>query len=212
MDDDRTTIEVQRYLDQLAVLNGESDAEPVISALLGRSARRLQLLCSALLHRSYPRLTRPPLGLAAEELLGAVVERLLRALRQTRPETVRGFFALAGKHMRWELNDLARRLDEEGSPVDIREYDLAAPESSDGGLGAATRRMLDAIEELPEEEREVFDLVRIHGLTHEKAAEVLKVSTKTVQRRLNRALHMLTEALADLGPSPHTGRGMSRQT
>ena len=40
MDENGTTIEVQRYLDQLAVLNGDSDAEPVISALLGRSARK----------------------------------------------------------------------------------------------------------------------------------------------------------------------------
>jgi hypothetical protein len=91
-----------------------------------------------LLHRSYPCLARPPLGLAAEELLGAVIERLLRALRQTRPETVRGFFALAGKHMRWELNDLARRLDEQGAPVDVHEFDVAAPESNDAELGAGT--------------------------------------------------------------------------
>jgi RNA polymerase sigma factor (sigma-70 family) len=208
MDENRTTNEVQRYLDQLADLNGDSDAEPVISALLGRSARRLQLLCSALLHRSYPRLARPPLGLAAEQLLGAVIERLLRALRQTRPETVRGFFALAGKHMRWELNDLARRLDEQGAPVDVHEFDVAASESNDAELGAATRRMLDAIEALPEDEREAFDLVRIHGLTYPEAAEVLKVSTKTVQRRLNRALHMLTGVLADLGPSRSSEGGM----
>ncbi len=208
MEENRTTIEVQRYLDQLAVLNGDSDAKPVISALLGRSAGRLGQLCSALLHRSYPRLARPPLGLTAEELLGAVVERLLRALRQTRPETVRGFLALAGKHMRWELNDLARRLDEQGAPVDIHEFDFPAPQSSDAALGAATRRILDAIDELPGDEREAFDLVRIHGLTHTEASEILDVSTKTVQRRLNRALHMLADALADLGLSPSSNGGM----
>jgi RNA polymerase sigma factor (sigma-70 family) len=207
MDPNRTTIEVQRYLDQLAVLSGDSDAEPVISALLGRSTQRLQLLCSTMLHRSYPRLARPPLGLAVEELLGAVVERLLRALRQTRPETVRGFFALAGRHMRWELNDLARRLDEQGVPVDVYEVDVAVPELSDAGLGAAMRRMLDAIDELPEDEREALDLVRIHGLTHVEAAEILNVSTKTIQRRLNHALHLLTGVLADLGGSPPSEGG-----
>jgi len=69
--------------------------------------------------------------------------------------------------------------------------------------------MLDAIDELPEEEREAFELVRIHGLTHTEAAEVLKVSTKTVQRRLNHALHILAAALADLelrrGPGQASG-------
>jgi hypothetical protein len=70
MDESRTTIEVQHYLDELAAASGDSDAEPVISALLGQSAHRLLLLCAALLYRSYPRLARPPLSLAAEDLLG----------------------------------------------------------------------------------------------------------------------------------------------
>ena len=42
-----------------------------------------------MLYRSYPRLTRPPLYLEADEMLGAVVERLLKALREARPRTVR---------------------------------------------------------------------------------------------------------------------------
>ena len=67
--------------------------------------------------------------------------------------------------------------------------------------------MLDAIEGLPEEEREAFDLVRIHGLTRAEAAELLKVSTKTLQRRLNRALPLLAAALSDLGLSPPVKAG-----
>ena len=65
------------------------------------------------------RLTQPPLNLQADELLGAVVERLLKALREVRPRTVRQFFALANQHMRWELNDLARRLDEQPAAVEL---------------------------------------------------------------------------------------------
>ena len=60
--------------------------------------------------------------------------------------------------------------------------------------------MLQAIDELPEDEREAFDLVRIQGLTQVEAAEVLGVSTKTVQRRLNRGLLLLAEQLDDLRP------------
>jgi len=44
--------------------------------------------------------------------------------------------------------------------------------------------MLGAIDGLPEEEREVFELVRIQGLTHPEAAGIVGVSEKTVQRRL----------------------------
>jgi RNA polymerase sigma factor (sigma-70 family) len=205
MEQGRTTFVVQKYLDQLAGAPDGPDAELVISALLGRSARRLERLCVTLLYRSYPRLAEPPLGLEAEEMLGAVVERLLRALRKTRPSTVRGFFALASQHMRWELNDLARRLDDQGGLVDVQEIDVASPPSSESRLPPAARRMLDAIEALPEGEREALDLVRIHGMTHAEAAELLGISIKTVQRRLQRSLLLLAAELKDLRPPPDDG-------
>src|SRR6516164_4465596 len=118
MSQEHTTAAVQRYLNELAQ---DSPAEPIVRALLDRAVRRLHLLCATLLHRSYPRLARPPLNVQAEELLSAVAERLLKALRQARPRTVRKFFALANQHMRWELNDLARRLDEQPGVVELRE-------------------------------------------------------------------------------------------
>ena len=81
-----TTAVVQRYLDALA---GDQPAEPIVRALLDRSVRRLHLLCANLLYREYPRLMLPPMNLQPDEILGAVVERLLKAMRSIRPETVR---------------------------------------------------------------------------------------------------------------------------
>jgi len=200
MADERTTAVVQRYLD---ALTGDAPAEPIVRALLDRAVRRLQSLCANLLYRSYPRLTRPPLNLEPDELLGAVVERLLKAMRQTHPETVRQFFALANQHMRWELNDLARRLDDQEVAAQLRDSVVpAAAQSSGSSLSTNTRRMLEAIESLPEEEREAFSLVRIQGMTHIEAADVLGVSAKTVQRRLHRSLVLLTHQLGDLQPMP----------
>ena len=80
-----------------------------------------------MLHRSYPRLTRPPSNLETAEMLGGVVEGLLKAMRSIRPQTVRQFFALANQHMRWQLNDLARRLDERPVAVELREEFCARP-------------------------------------------------------------------------------------
>ena len=192
-----TTAAVQRYLDALA---GDPPADTLIRALLDRAVGRLQLICANLLYRSYPRLTRPPLNLQPDELLSAVVERLLKSLHEVRPQTVRQFFALVNQHVRWELNDLARRLDQQPTPVELDEQDVPAPPSTTSVLSLEGQRMIEAIEGLPQDEREAFGLVRIQGLTHPEAAEVLGVSPKTVQRRLNRGLRLLTEQLADLDP------------
>ena len=198
MHEEPTTVIIQRYLDAMP---GDPAADPIIRELLERAAGRLRLLCATLLHRSYPRLAQPPLNLETDELLGGVVTALLTALREVRPKTVRQFFALANQHIRWELNDLARRLDERPPAEELYEESVPAPASSASGLSPDGRRILAAIEELPEGEREAFDLVRIQGLTQAEAAQVLGVSAATVNRRLNRGLELLAEALNNLRPS-----------
>jgi RNA polymerase sigma-70 factor (ECF subfamily) len=217
VEENHTTAAVQKYLNELAGVRGDSPAEPIIRDLLASAVNRLRALGATLLFRSYPRLTRPPLNLQADEMLSSVVERLLKAMRDVRPPTVRHFFALANQHMRWELNDLARRLDEQAAAVELRDSLVPAlPESSGSQLSPNTRRILEVIENLPEEEREVFNLVRIQGLSQPEAAAVLGVSAKTVQRRLNRGRLLLAEQLADLQPTmarpaAQEGDGMGRE-
>lgn len=194
---EHTTVVVQRYLEAIA---GDQRAETMVRELLDRAVRRLHLLCANLLRRSYPRLARPPLNLEPEEVLSAVVERLIKALRAVRPGNVRQFFALANQHMRWELNDLARRLDQLPPIHSIDDGALAGADDDDGPLSPIGLRMLQAIDDLPEDEREAFGLVRIQNLTHGETAEVLGVSTKTVQRRIHRAMLLLARALHDLRP------------
>jgi RNA polymerase sigma-70 factor (ECF subfamily) len=195
---EQTTAVVQRYLD---ALDGHQPAEPIVRALLDRSVRRLQMLCGNLLFREYRRLTQPPLNLQPDEMLSAVVERLLKAMRSARPRTVRQFFALVNQHMRWELNDLARRLDHQPAAAGLSEWMVPAPETSGSALSPEGRRMLEAIDNLPEEEREVFELVRVQGLSYAEAAGVLGVVAKTVQRRLNRSLILLRKELDQFRPA-----------
>lgn len=195
MDDERTTLAVQRYLDMLA---GDSPTDPIIRDLLERAVSRLHQLCSSLLYRSYPRLTQSPLNLQSDEMLSAVVERLLKALREARPATVRQFFALASQHMRWELNDLARRLDKTVPALHLPDALIDSPESSASQLSPTALRLLEVIETLPDDEREVFSLVRIQGISQSEAAEMLSVTVRTIQRRLNRSLLILNAKLNDL--------------
>jgi RNA polymerase sigma-70 factor (ECF subfamily) len=199
MPEQPTTVIIQRYLDALP---GDTATEPIIRELLERAVGRLRLLCATFLYKSYPRLTRPPLNLETDDLLGGVVAGLLKALQTTRPPTVRQFFALANQHMRWQLNEVARRLDQQPPAAVLADTGVAAPPASTAsGLSPDGRRMLGAIDGLPEDEREVFDLVGIQGLTHAETATVVGVSEKTVQRRLNRARLLLAERLADLRPA-----------
>ena len=196
----QTTAAVQHYLDVLA--GDQEPPEAIVRALLDRSVRRLHALCRNLLYRQYRRLTLPPLNLEPDELLSAVVERLLKAMRSQRPPTVRQFFGLVNQHMRWELNDLARRLDKHPAALRIDEEAVRAPSlSSASSLTPNHRRVLEVIDNLPEEEREVFGLVRVQGLTHAEAAEVMGVSAKTVQRRLNHAMVLLWKELEHLRPT-----------
>lgn len=203
MHEEPTTGVIQRYLDALPV---DAPADPIIRELLERSVGRLRLLCANFLYRSYPRLTRPPLNMETDELLGGVVAALLTALRTVRPTTVRQFFALANQHIRWQLNELARRLDAHPAAAELPEAGVAAPPMSTGsGLTPNGRRVLAAIDGLPEAEREVFDLIAVQGLTHAETASVVAVSQKTVQRRLQRARLLLAEQLSDLSPATPGG-------
>jgi RNA polymerase sigma-70 factor (ECF subfamily) len=199
MHDEPTTVIIQRYLDAIP---GESDDERAVRELLERAAGSLRLLCAGFLHKHYPRLTRPRANRETNELLGSVVAGLLTALRTTRPPTVRRFFALANQHIRWRLIDLARRQDERPAAAELAESEfLVSTASTASRLSLDGLRMLEVIEGLPEDEREVFDLVGIQVLTHAEAATVVGVSDKTVRRRLNRARLLLAERLADLRPA-----------
>lgn len=202
----QTTVAVQKYLELLA---GDAAPDEVVRALLSRSIERLDRLCRAQLRGGYPRLTKGPGGIETGDLLAAVVERLLRATREVRPSNVRQFFGLANRHIRWELNSIARSLDAERRAAALR-HDVVQDAVTDSGVAPAVLRLLDAIEELPEVEREVFDLVRVQGLSHTEAAAIVGVATKTVQRRLHDALVFLSERVGDFeepdGPTPDQPR------
>jgi RNA polymerase sigma factor (sigma-70 family) len=172
--------------------------DAVVRPLLDKAVRRLHQLCTTVLYREYLRLTRPPLNVQPDEMLGAVVKRLLKVLRAARPTNVRQFFALASRHARWELNDLARRLDHQPASCELQDELLPTPGNSGSSLSPEGRRLIEEIDALPEDEREAFDLVRVQGLTLDEAGTVLGVATRTVKQRLDRGLRLLSEGLGDL--------------
>jgi len=198
MGEERTTAVVQGYLDELA---GDRTAEPVIRALLEQAAHRLHELCAALAAPELPApdaaTPQPPGGGNAWR---GGSSGLLKALRQVRPGTVRQFFALASQHMRWELNEMARRLDEQPTAAELREGLVPAPASSDSQAHGGRPPDAGGDRTTAGGRARGVRAVRIQGMSQAEAARMLDVSVATVNRRLNRGLQLLAAELGDLYP------------
>jgi RNA polymerase sigma-70 factor (ECF subfamily) len=69
-------------------------------------------------------------------------------------------------------------------------------------IDAALREAVDA---LPDRCREVFELSRVHGLSYAEIAHALKISIKTVEAQMGKALRTLRERLAPWLPA---GKGI----
>lgn len=131
------------------------------------------------------------------DVLQGVLMRLYRALETCRPADTREFFALAGELIRRELIDLKRHHfgpqchgAHHATQVKRGQEDTQRPEiepapraSDDPADIVAAMEVHEHVSRLPKELLEVFNLLWYQGLSHEQAAELLKTSTKTIQRR-----------------------------
>jgi RNA polymerase sigma-70 factor (ECF subfamily) len=139
-----------------------------------------------------------------DDLLQAALLRLHRSLAEVRPESVRHFDNLAAVQIRRELIDLARgyygpeglgaRHHTDDTDPGGRLAQVADKTHKPGSLEdwAAFHQ---AVEHLPEQEREIVNLLWYGNLTHAQAAESLGVATKTIQRRWASARLMIRDAL-----------------
>ena len=206
-------VAIQRCLNRLALAAYDADARQIVRELLSVAAEPIGLLCRSTLSRHYPRLVRGPFNLQPDELLGAVVERLIKAMRNVRPKHIREFFALVRKHVRWELNEMARGLDAyqyESLTIDAIAREPQDHEATIEQFSPRGRRILEAINSLPNTDRQIFNLIRVGGMAQADAAEVLGISVRTIQRRLNCIQPQLSRQLGGLqfaqGPGPETDR------
>jgi RNA polymerase sigma factor (sigma-70 family) len=197
---DEATTRVARCLERLRA--GDEGAR---QELLDAACASLTRLTRAML-RDYRRLKRWE---ETDDVLQGALLRLCRALQTVTPQTPREFYRLAALQIRRELIDLARhhfgpegpagRHESVAGAGDAGSAARPAVEPADSTYGpprlAAWAEFHEQADALPEEEREVFDLVWYQGLTHAEAAGLLGVSTKTVQRRWHAACLRLHEVL-----------------
>jgi RNA polymerase sigma-70 factor (ECF subfamily) len=171
-------------------------------ALFRHVQARLERLAGKML-QGYPGVQRWE---QADDVLQGALVRLLRALQEVRPTSVRGFLALGAEQVRRELLDLARHhFGPEGPGANH-----ASPPAPSAGRGplhdradlrnepsalAGWREFHLQVQHLPEPEREVVGLLFYQELSQVEAAAVLGVTVRTVQRRWQSALLMLHKVL-----------------
>jgi RNA polymerase sigma-70 factor (ECF subfamily) len=134
--------------------------------------------------------------------------RLHRALGETPLENARHFLNLATVQIRRELIDLGRKHfgphgigrnhHTDHQPGDERGGTLHALASEPADLAEWTE-FHRRVEALPDNEREVFDLLYYEGITQDEAASILGCAVRTIRRRWNDAKLRLHGELTD-GP------------
>lgn len=145
-----------------------------------------------------------------DDVLQQAAMRLYRSLSAVKPENARAFMGLASTQIRRELIDMARKLrGPEGLAANLAtdaaqrgvDSGKAAPlyEGPDDATGPTTLRQWTEfhqyVEQLPCEEREVFDLCFYQGMTRIDAAGLLGISERTVKRRFQSARLLLHKHL-----------------
>ncbi len=185
---------------ELRVLLARTDPE-ARDELLRRVQVNLRRLAHDLL-RGFPSVVRWE---GTDDVLQGATLRLLRALEEVTPENPRQFFGLAATMIRRELLDLARRYyGPRGLGANHRshggQFDAAAP--SDSAELDRWREFHERVAQLPDEEREIVDLLHYQELSQADAAALLGVDVRTVQRRWQRARVRLHKLLNDPPASP----------
>jgi RNA polymerase sigma-70 factor (ECF subfamily) len=167
--------------------------------LINRVYPRLHRLAGKMLGESFPRLK---VWHNTSDITNEVSVRLYQALEEVQPASLADFFRLAAQRVRWILLDLAKKpsLPLENRPPGEQDNPCPAAEA-EGDVHPGLQpwaRLHELVEQLPEEERMVVDLLFYHGLSEAEAAIQLQVSKKTVHRRLLRAKLLLHESMKSI--------------
>jgi RNA polymerase sigma-70 factor (ECF subfamily) len=189
--------------------------EQAYEELMSRAAHRLRRLTHRML-AGFPHVRRWE---ETDDVLQAALLRLYRSLGEVRPESTKAFFGLAATQIRRQMIDLARHYYGVYGHGARHHTDPARRAADDSGGVLAQVSLADrpddllawtafheAVETLPDEDREAFSLVWYGGLSQRDTAELLGVSERTVIRRMNRARLALHDLLDGEAPPANDRR------
>ena len=142
----------------------------------------------------------------SSDVLQGSLMRLLRTLQTIEPIHTKAFYNLAAVHIRRELLDLARHfrgklmvsLNTDPSTCDPNPHQLPDPVSPEIADLDQWTRFHQAVDQLPEEEKEVVDCVYYHGMKKVQAAAFLGVDERTIRRRWELAIDRIRNLIGVL--------------
>jgi RNA polymerase sigma factor (sigma-70 family) len=187
------TTKLQLWLD--LARRGDANAR---SQVVNHACERLRLLTRRML-RGYPSVKR---WSETDDVLQNAMLRLHRSLSEVRPESPRQFYGLAATQIRRELIDLARHFQgPEGIGANHHTDDgkliTAKPSVEPENIESWTG-FHEAVETLPEDQRDVVSLLWYEDMSQPEAADVLGISLATLKRRWQAARLALFDELKDL--------------
>jgi RNA polymerase sigma-70 factor (ECF subfamily) len=194
------TAQIQGWIERL-----QAGDESARNELINCARDRLTRLTRKML-KSYQRVKRWE---ETDDVLQNACMRLYRALGEVKPATVTDFFRVGALCIRRELLDLAKHhygplgqgakhatLGREQDASNFRPGPLEQPDTAGAPNElAAWTEFHSCVNKLPEEEREIFDLLWYQELSQAEAATLLGISDRTVKRRWRSARLKLHEAL-----------------
>jgi RNA polymerase sigma-70 factor (ECF subfamily) len=192
------TTKLQSLLAGLSV--GDADAR---NEIIEHACERLRRLTQRML-REYTKVKRWE---QTDDVLQNAMLRLHRSLVQVKPESPRQFYGLAATQIRRELIDLARHhysdkgvgsnheTDRQDGKPRAEKAVSVEPENLEDWT-----RFHEVVDDLPDDQREVFSLLWYEGMNQPEACSVLDVSLKTVKRRWQAARLAIHSAMTDDQP------------
>lgn len=169
--------------------------------LITHAFNRLLARCRSMVYKELPK---PHPLITANAVLAEVYMRLATAMQndKVQPTTARAFFGLAARHIRWQILDMVGKPTPQ--PVDAEFFD-ALPD----GMGVSTaveerekwRLLCAVVDALPDDERDVFDLLWIEGLSQYEAAELLDKTRNQVDTLGRKVKVKIGTAWKDFAPS-----------
>jgi RNA polymerase sigma factor (sigma-70 family) len=176
---------------------GDTDAR---NEVIAHTCERLRLLTRRML-RGYPSVNR---WSQTDDVLQNAMLRLHRSLLDVHPESPRQFYGLATTQIRRELIDLSRHFNgpeglganhhtDDGELIGAKPSEGVEPENLE-----SWSKYHEAVENLPEEQREVVSLLWYEDMSQPEAADILGISLATLKRRWQAARLKLFDQLKDL--------------